>query len=204
MKIWKRTGIILLSLLFLAGIYYGSYRLYMYQFGMKDKEEMEHQLSGKSIKTDTQKEQTITQRTKLILQIYDRVEGSMREEDESVMPVEYIGLTRTQLEKSLEDYALKPSLKDVEEGFEKYQIMSFSSSRLVLRKVLAPAATQYKFYLLEENGCITVYYIDKRTVFEYTNILVDTLPSELKEQIKCGKYVRDEDSLYSFLETYTS
>lgn len=194
---------IVLCLSVLFGVYYGSYRLYVYQFGRKDKAALESQVLKKTVKTDTQKEQTVTQRTKLTLQLYNRIEGSLQEE-ETAMPVEYIGMSRTELEEYLEQYRRQPSLEDVEAGFEKYQILSFSSSQLVLRKVLAPAATSYRFYLTEEFGCITVYYVDQRTVFEYTNILVDTLPEDVKEQIERGKYVQDEDSLYSFLETYTS
>ena len=60
------------------------------------------------------------------------------------------------------------------------------------------------FYLFEEHGFITVYLSDKETVFEYTSIDVDELPKELKAEIRNGKYMEDQDELYSFLETYSS
>ena len=203
MNVWKKIGIAAGCLVVMFAIYYGSYKFYVYQFGRADKEKMESRLLSKSMTVDAKEEQTITQRTKLTVQIYNRVDGSI-EEQEKTMPVEYIGMSREELLAALEDYRVSPSLADVEQGFEKYQVMSFSSSELVLRKVLSPPATEYKFYLYEENGCITVYYIDKKTVFEYTNILVDVLPDDIREQIARGKYVKDEDALYSFLETYSS
>lgn len=60
------------------------------------------------------------------------------------------------------------------------------------------------FYLFEEHGFITVYLSDKETVFEYTSIEVNDLPDELITEIQNGKYVKDVDELYNFLETYSS
>lgn len=60
------------------------------------------------------------------------------------------------------------------------------------------------FYLTEEHGFITVYLSDKKTVFEYTSIDVRSLPAELEAEIKNGKYMKDTEELYNFLETYSS
>lgn len=201
MKVWKKAGVILLCLIGLFGIYYGSYRLYLYKAGNADKAKYENM--SKTAKVGNSEKNTVTQRTKLVIEHYNRETGSVVEESAN-MPVEYIGMTREALSEYLDEYSKAPGLKDVEEGFEKYQILSFSSSQVVLRKVFVPAGTQYKFYMTEENGCVTVYYIDKRTVYEYTNIVVDCLPDDIQEQIQRGKYVKDEDALYDFLETYTS
>lgn len=199
----KRIGIVLLCMLLMFGIYYGSYRFYLYKYGDADKEKFESQLLNKTVEANQVENNTITQRTKLTVEYYNRSEGSLYEQEEN-MPVEYIGMSREELTSYLDEYAKEPSLRDVEEGFEKYQILSFSPAQVVLRKINTPAGTQYNYYLIEENGCVTVYYIDKRTVFEYTNIIVDMLPEDIQEQVKSGKYVKDEDALYDFLETYTS
>lgn len=199
----KRIGIVLLCMLLMFGIYYGSYRFYLYKYGDEDKEKFADQLSNKTVEANQGENNTITQRTKLTVEHYNRLEGSLYEQEET-MPVEYIGMSREELTDYLEAYAKEPSLRDVEEGFEKYQILSFSPAQVVLRKISTPAGTRYNYYLTEENGCVTVYYIDKRTVFEYTNIIVDMLPEDIQEQVKNGKYVKDEDALYDFLETYTS
>lgn len=60
------------------------------------------------------------------------------------------------------------------------------------------------YYLYEVNGYIVVYRNDKRTVYEYTDIIYDELPQLIQKEIKNGKYVEDIDELYGFLENYTS
>lgn len=202
MKFWKKISIIVLCLIGLFGIYYGSYRFYLYKFGNEDKARFAENLSHVEEVNGAEKN-TITQRTKLIIEHYNRTSGSMVEEA-AVMPVEYIGMTREELSDYLSEYSRNPNLEDAQNGFEKYQIMSFSESQVVLRKIFITIGTEYKFYLTEENGCVTVYYIDQKTVYEYTNIVVDGLPDDVKEQVKHGKYVTDEDALYNFLENYTS
>lgn len=62
----------------------------------------------------------------------------------------------------------------------------------------------YKYYLVEENGTITVYQDDKETLFEYTTIQIDTLPENLQIEIKHGKFLEGDKELYDFLENYSS
>lgn len=60
------------------------------------------------------------------------------------------------------------------------------------------------YYLCEVNGYIVVYKSDKKTPYEYTDILYKELPELLKKEIKNGKYIKDEKELYGFLENYSS
>lgn len=60
------------------------------------------------------------------------------------------------------------------------------------------------FYLAELNGYVVVYRNDKNTVYEYTDILVDELPGDLKEKIREGIRMEGTEKLYGFLENYTS
>lgn len=60
------------------------------------------------------------------------------------------------------------------------------------------------YYLFEVNGYIVVYKNDKKTPYEYTDIKFDDLPHLLKQEIKNGKYIKNEEDLYGFLENYTS
>lgn len=202
MKAKKRIIRVSVCLFIMFGLYYGSYRFYSYKFGKEDEQKYAKQYS-KTQEVNGVKEYRITQYTSLTIQSYDRVKGYIREE-ETAMPVSYIGMNKEELEKWLEEYSKSPDLEDAQNGFENYQILSFSPKEVVLRKIFTSAGTGYQFYMCEENGCVTVYYIDKKTVYEYTNILVDTLPQNIKEQIQRGKYVSDEEALYNFLENYTS
>jgi hypothetical protein len=60
------------------------------------------------------------------------------------------------------------------------------------------------YYLMEVNGYVVVYLSDKKTPYEYTDILYDDLPAELRDEIRNGKYVEDAKTLYGFLENYSS
>ena len=60
------------------------------------------------------------------------------------------------------------------------------------------------YYLMEVNGYVVVYLNDKKTPYEYTDILFDELPKTLQEEIRNGKYIEDTETLYGFLENYSS
>lgn len=60
------------------------------------------------------------------------------------------------------------------------------------------------YYLMEVNGYVVVYLSDKKTVYEYTDIRYDGLPSTVQEEIRNGKYMEDTEALYGFLENYSS
>lgn len=60
------------------------------------------------------------------------------------------------------------------------------------------------YYLMEVNGYVVVYLSDKKTPYEYTDILCDELPAAIQDEIKNGKYVESIEELFGFLENYSS
>lgn len=60
------------------------------------------------------------------------------------------------------------------------------------------------YYLKELNGYLVVYQGDGRQIYEYTNIRIEELPEELKDEIAKGKEIEGKDKLYGFLENYSS
>ena len=60
------------------------------------------------------------------------------------------------------------------------------------------------YYLYEINDYVVVYKSDRKTIFEYTDILYSELPELLQTEIRNGKYVKNIDELYGFLENYSS
>ena len=60
------------------------------------------------------------------------------------------------------------------------------------------------YYLKELNGYVVVYLSDKKTVYEYTDISLEDLPENLQKEIQNGKYIETSESLYGFLENYSS
>ena len=51
---------------------------------------------------------------------------------------------------------------------------------------------------------MTVYFSDKKTPYEYTDIHYDELPELLRQEIRNGKYIESTAELYGFLENYSS
>lgn len=66
------------------------------------------------------------------------------------------------------------------------------------------ASKEECYYLMEVNGYVVVFLSDKKTAYDYTSIEVSTLPTELQNEIKNGKYIESTQLLYSFLENYSS
>ena len=60
------------------------------------------------------------------------------------------------------------------------------------------------YYIEEEDGYITVYYADRETVYEYTNIPMKSLPLSVQIEVDDGKRVETLSQVYGFLENYSS
>ena len=84
---------------------------------------------------------------------------------------------------------------------------NLSADRMKKEKSMKADSTQLLndcYYLMEVNGYLVVYHSDKKTPYEYTDILFEELPSALKQEIKNGKYIKNMEELYGFLENYSS
>lgn len=64
--------------------------------------------------------------------------------------------------------------------------------------------TEICYYIKDFEGYVTVFESDKKTVYEYTTILVSELPEELQEKVKNGIKVTSLGQVYGFLENYSS
>ncbi|MDO4261605.1 MAG: hypothetical protein Q4C82_05965 [Eubacteriales bacterium] len=62
----------------------------------------------------------------------------------------------------------------------------------------------YEFLLVNNNNYVAVYQLPENEIYEYTDVILDVLPQELAQEIRQGKYLRNEEELYNFLENYTS
>lgn len=62
----------------------------------------------------------------------------------------------------------------------------------------------YKYIIVEEGDYLTVYYADRTTVYEYTDIRYSDLEDSLRQKIRKGFCVKDEETLFGFLENYSS
>ena len=54
------------------------------------------------------------------------------------------------------------------------------------------------------NNYVVVYLEDMKTVYMDTDILLKDLPDDIQQDIIHVMYIPDEESLYDFLENYSS
>lgn len=141
--------------------------------------------------------------TKYTVEVYDMTKNEITVESANV-PAIFIGMTREDIIDYLDDYMNDLSLEEYQKGLVSYELIKFSSNELVVKKCYSSNFVTDKYYITANNGVITVYYSDKKSVYEYTTIKVDQLPSKDQQKIYSGIYVKDDEELYGLLENYSS
>lgn len=147
-------------------------------------------------------EPVMTADTEYVVVCYNSVSGES-EEELLTAPDKFIGLTRQKLEEEIKEYRKSPSLTDLEQGFSYMELVSFSPSRVVVRKSFEKEE-ETGFFLLNENHCVVVYDKGLNYVYMNTDILTDELPWQLQNEIMHMKFIENETELYNFLESYSS
>ncbi len=194
--------------LFMAGMWFSSYLFYKNEIKLDEKYAIESETYEMPSETNVPVVETvgtpsIDMNTEFVVIKENLVTGDSEEIIEE-LPSQFVGMERLELEKFYDDYAKSPVLKDREEGFIGATVVSYSPEKLVVKKIYEPLQLQDKFYLRAEENYVVVYYGDNSTVYMYTNICLDDLPAETKVEIEDVKEIESYESLYSFLESYTS
>ena len=148
-------------------------------------------------------EDTILPTTEYTLQTYD-VETDTTKEEVLPTPSYLIGLTREDVIQYLKDYMQDLPLNEFQKGLVSFEVMSFSTDNIVLKKTYDADNIEYKYYLKEQNGYIVAYYGDQKTVFDYTGVSIENLSAFEQQQLQEGIAVKDLDELYALLENYSS
>lgn len=120
------------------------------------------------------------------------------------MPDKFLGMTRENFEEAMAVYESAPPLSEKERGFQGLEIQSFSTEKVVIQmnyKYVQPGSS---FYLGVANHEIIVFLDDKETVYIHTGIQLEDVAPELQLEIIALKYIENEESLYAFLENYSS
>lgn len=150
-----------------------------------------------------EEDQIISADTQYIIQEVDLKKDTSVETKWKV-PDKYIGMDRKSFVREMELYQQSPSLKDQELGFVSVEVISFSKTRVVIRKNYMFKEICTSFYLVNEKNYVVVYCDDLQTIYMNTNITLDSLPDNLKQEIIQNKYIASEEELYNFLESYSS
>jgi len=141
--------------------------------------------------------------TKLIVENYN-LKDNTSEKEVITMPAMYLGITRNGLIEQLDEYMNNLSIKDLEDGLIGFDLLYYSQEYVMLRKTYNLSEDYNKYFVKLNRGQITVYYSDRKTVYEYSDIDINQLPENLQIEIINGKEMKDEKELYDFLENYST
>lgn len=159
-------------------------------------------LQEQVIETVAEKIPVVTADTAYLIEEINLADGSVQEKQEEV-PVKYIGLDRESLIRELESYDRNPPLSELEMGFETIELTAFSKDRIVICKYYKEEEEK-GYYLMVEDHFVVVYEEDKQRLHMNTDILLENLNDRLKAEIIQGKYIKNDEELYNFLESYSS
>lgn len=120
------------------------------------------------------------------------------------LPDKYVGMNREQFLEAMEMYEASPPLSEMERGFVSLEVLSFSRKRVVVRMNYQYVQPSESFYLMVEDNFLVVYLDDRQTVYMNTDIQLTDLPDDVQQDIIQTLFMPDEESLYDFLETYSS
>ena len=194
----RRYGVIcsfFAGFLVLSLMCYGSYR-YAERKSQQDRKIEE------STQTGVKKEQTVTSRTKYVVEKYNQESEELVKEERS-MPPEYIGLNRSQLEDRLVEEQATMSKEEEEKGLLSITLQSFSDEQIVVRNIYSEKE-QEGFMLKLLDGEVAIYSGDGKKLYEKTGILEQCLTEEDCQSLRKGYVIENEKELYSILENFSS
>lgn len=87
---------------------------------------------------------------------------------------------------------------------ESYRVSAYGTNHVIFRQEKENQESEKGFVLQVEDNYVVVYQEGKEEVYEYTDIPLETLPLQLQSEVLLGKPIENLDSLYSFLENYSS
>lgn len=207
----KKAAIYAISFLSLSVLlstcYFVSYRYALNKFNRNATEQsgVTKKLSGTgSYDVSANTKTTVSKDASYTLQIYDLATDKLKEKKENI-PNDFVGMTRDQIMNRLNVYVQNKSLDEYNKGLVSWQLVSFAPDRVVVKKTYNSEGILYKYFMIIRDGNVVVYYSDKKTIYEdETGINLDELSEVDKKELMYGKWIQDENELYSLLDGYTS
>ena len=218
MKNVKRIGLLVLYPLIMtlfgfgAGIWSARYLYTASEETIRDVYQTEDiAAKGPTMETEQEKEtievlnasETLSVDTQYVLEETDMVDQSSVETVWR-LPAKYVGMNREQFLEAMQLYEAFPPLTEQERGFVSLEVLSFSKERVVVQMNYRYVQPGEGFYLAVKDNEVVVYLEDARTIYIETGIQMDTLPETLQLDIMNMLWMEDEESLYDFLEAYSS
>lgn len=196
----KRNLLFLLSAVIVAGAFVGGFYLYTF-FYPKQYEKNE---KGEYINVNAPEPDTfpITENTTFVVEYYYPEEKRTLTENLDHIPA-LLGCDLEEAKNYFANYMKHISVEEREAGLCSYEIISYHGQEIRLRKTFKQKENT-GFLAKSFNGMVVILKSDGKTVYEYTQINIGTLPEELRDKIVEGLWMESEEELYSFLENYSS
>lgn len=61
-----------------------------------------------------------------------------------------------------------------------------------------------RYYLIMKDHKVNIYKGDEKNFYDYADVNTEDMPVEIREQLKYGLYLDNQEALYDFLQTYSS
>lgn len=200
----KRTLYIICFVVLVLGLtvaYSVSYRNLVQK---RSESEEETEQSGEEIPAASAKA-SIVQEDMYYVEEQVHLPAGTTSENREAIPAEWIGLSRTELEEQLQEYAAHPPVKEEAAGLCSYEIIAFTADSLVVRKTYRRAQEPTKeYYLRLLEGELQVYGQDQTTLLFDTGISGADLLPEDRQALEQGVYLDSIWDVYHFLESCTS
>ena len=163
----------------------------------------ENNSDDNTIAVDTKNQDKVLPTTKYFLLTYQLNTNELI--TEQLTPTsDMIGLTRSELINNLANYMKNVPDAESRKGLYAYELLAFSKDEIIIRKSYNKNIVPYQYYMVVEEGKIVVYYSDLKTVYEYTDIEALYLPENTRNDLMKGIYIKDEDELFTLLESFSS
>lgn len=198
MRLYKRICMIISSMLIL---FFVSYMISFNVFSDNTKTFIERDVP--TLAVDISGDIIVSNLTKLTLETYD-MESKKVTEQLCNVPIEYLGLNRAKMIETLQDYMLNPSLNDKAHGLIACELIEFTKTSVTIRKTYSYKNLPQKYYIAVEKGILVIYLENRRTLYDRTDIRLDSLPENVRQEVIKGMEIDGADELYDFLETFTS
>lgn len=147
--------------------------------------------------------ETLSVDTRYVLEETDIVSGSVVETVWD-LPDKYVGLNREQFLEAMKAYEAFPPLSEMERGFVNLEVLSFSREKVVVQMNYQYIQPSTSFYLAVRDNEVVVYLEDRETIYINTGIAPESLPDKMQAELMQMIWIEDEESLYNFLENYSS
>lgn len=161
--------------------------------------------NGQYINIETSSQQVpfpIDKMNTFVIEYYYPEEERLLKEEVQELP-ELLGLDKLGVENYLKEYMQNLSREEKEDGLVSYQLVQYRGKQITLRKTYRKNI-QGGYYAQSFNGNVVILKNDRKTVYEYTQIMIHLLPEDMREKVIAGLYLENDEELYNFLENYSS